>query len=280
MLPEPVVRFVASYRAVVAALKKHWAWTAAGATGSAFLFLFEVFSDVSYWTAFRSGVDWAWPFMTMQAMIAVSLFMVWAFLAGALVIGYYEERTKALEVGRDCDVLIKRAAELRMRQEVAESERDALKAKVVELQQQQQAFPIQIENWRAEVHEAMRGQAHAEMEKLTLIAEKHEWNVELTIRFIDYEDRKLADEIEKFIHNFATWKVTKLNVSGDTIRPVFDSSRIELTGKNTHLTGVLALVLSRSRHFGGPVQNVRGHEDPEPENAVVTIFPRGKKTEA
>ena len=223
---------------------------------------------VWWWTELR-------PHMTAANLTTFAIFLSAAVSGIALVVGYYEQRVRSLERDRDCNVLNSHLDELRLRFQVIEFERDGLRAKVIELQQEQHSHPSQMEHLRAELHEVMKEHANCEFEKLVLIAEKNEWgNIDVLIRFIEYADNKLADELLGYIREHAPkWAVELEQVSGSKIRPTMERSRVEVAAaKNTHLSGTLSSCLARSGRVNGRVHHVNG--DPDGPYCVVTIFPK------
>ena len=265
-------RFVALWTRAAAA----WRYVVAHPKWSVAISVFGVLWGSLFfdWDRLWRIIGTVWGTLT-AANIAVGLgVVVWAVFAVALGFGYYEQQVRVLERDRDCDVLSKRLDEARLRLEVTDLTRGDLQSQVLELQQQQNSFPLQIQQLRAELDDVIRQHAHAEMEKLAMMAELNKWGpITIVIRFLEYQDRKLADELSAYIRNFAPWGIEIKHEPGSTIRPKHESSRVEIApAANTHLAGLLSFALARSGCVaGGRVHNVNG--DPDGPYCVITVFP-------
>lgn len=222
--------------------------------------------------------------MTPPNVIAFVALCV-ALAAGAVLwIGYHEQHVevakqevRVMERDRDYGVLTKRLEEMRLRLEMNELERDALKAKVVELQQKQDEAPFQIRQLRAEVQAADKSRAHLALENLALIAREKKWAVRIVIWFVDYADREMADEMKKFLHAYdPSWSISTRYDSDDTSRPKMAPSRIEVgSNKETsEFAGRLTWGLAMGRYCNDRVHHVAGEADAEA--VIVTIFPKSK----
>lgn len=219
----------------------------------------------------------AWQMLTLWNLLAILAFVIWAICALALVIGYYEQRVRVMERDRDCSVLSKLQEELRARLRLAETERDDARVKVVDLQQQVDAQPWAIQQLQAELNEANGNRAHIAMEHLALISRTQGWTVSIVIRFLDYEDRKMADELKEYIQRFEPWPIETKHVPGDIIRPVHESSRMELAStldSNNDFAGRLVFALGVGKYRRSGLHYVQGESGVS--SVVITIFPERK----
>jgi hypothetical protein len=228
------------------------------------------------WTVIKLWFDWGLPRMTAANVGIFVSVAVAAVSAWVLLTGYYEQQARAMDRDRDCNLLSKQADDSKQLLRLSEMERDEARAKVIQLEQEAADVPLRLRQLRGELEESEKSRSQLALENLSLLTTKHQWSISIVIKFLDYADREMAEQLKKYLERVEpSWKVRPRYHSGDDLpRPKYDGSRMEF-GSNkatSEFVGRLTWALERGHLRGIRVAHVSA--DADAQEIIGTIFPQ------
>lgn len=237
------------------------------------------------WTVIKNWVVWGMPLMT-AANVANGALLLLAILSALTVLSAYSrQKTTALEtkielinVRQDLtgrlEIATSQGALWQAKFDVVELERDDALSEVERLKNEALAFPQQLAIYKHEAHQANRRWSAIAFQQLVMRAERENWTVSVTIRWVEKEDTNLADGIAAVFNELApNWPITKDRDSGSELRQSGDA-RIVFESVTRDLAATTSFCFSTAKWAGEPTTWSQTEEP----NLLVTIYPKLENT--